>query len=198
MSTVTVTARTVLNDNLAQGGNNCKFYRTYEIPGVGALFQWGSARQGMRGGQFQSKTNPGEARSQIAKKHSGGYEPVSPDVQFPLDLDKLNGRGGIDSAAGRSFIDNLFQAAAQSVGQTTATAAAMPTVNTSAATAASDRLDIVRTRALDAIHLASTGDTMGALQVAAEVRDEIAAVELDLLTARSYIETLDMLLVEVS
>lgn len=197
MSVVTVIARTGLQDNLAQGGNNCKFYRTYEIPTIGALFQWGKALNGMRGGQFQLKSSPAEARAQINKKLSSGYESVSPDVTFPLDLDKLVQRGGIDSAAGRDFIDNLFQAAAASVRQSTNTPTAAPLSNPVKTAAITDRLDLLSAQVLDAINIAAGGDPIGGLQVAAKVRDDLALVEEDLDKVRSYLSTLDTLL-EVS
>lgn len=78
-----VTVRTAEKSNTAQGGNEDKFYRTFELPTV-SVMQWGSQRNGRSGGQFKISSGPGDASMVFNKKLTDGYVRVSVE-EFEID-----------------------------------------------------------------------------------------------------------------
>lgn len=78
-----VTVRTAEKSNTAQGGNEDKFYRTFELPTV-SVMQWGSQRNGRSGGQYKISSGPGDASMVFNKKLTDGYVRVSVE-EFELD-----------------------------------------------------------------------------------------------------------------
>jgi hypothetical protein len=209
MTMVNVTVRTAEKDDLAQGGSQCKFYRTYSLDEFWVV-QYGSMRGGIGGGQFKV-TNAGHvsrsasaATDQFNKKLNDGYVNATRD-DFLIDIDKFKAQG----AGGGQWLENMYDAAKASrmlVNSHAATAAApkapkakaTPSVPTSASTPApetTDALAQVTQRALKAIALASS-EPAKALTEHSLLTVQLEEIEVHFRKARSYLSTLDTLLEE--
>lgn len=209
MSVQTVTVQTGGKDNIAQGGNECKFYRVYSV-GRQYVIQYGSMRNGVSGGQFKVVVgDSGAAEAQFRRKQNEGYQ-ASSTVHFDLDTGKfydvLAKQG--DKAAGQ-WIENMFDAAYASNAVYNLGVNAPPTTQTGSVGLANDkvttadhqhavqdRLSTLVSSALAAITLA-TADPMKALVEQAKISTALEAVELDLRKVKSYLSTLDTLIEEV-
>jgi hypothetical protein len=201
---VQVVARTAKKDNLAHGGSECKFYRTYALD-VGSLFQWGSARGGNSGGQFKNTPSRYDAATQFQTKCNEGYVPEHPDFVFDVDLDKLQQQGGLGSKNGRIFLENIFHAAFNRApqaptGSSFASKSKPETVTLQdptpvAAERVFDRMNQASEKVLAAISQAAT-DPAGALTTYSLLGDEIEALENDLRKVKSYMSTLEVMVDE--
>lgn len=196
-----VTVRTVEKDTTSYGGTEYKFYRTYEVPGIGTILQWGSMKSGKSGGQFKHDSSSYVARDKIGEKQNEGYTNLTLEA-VNVDTDKLKGRAAKDMG---QILDNMYQAGA--VNPTppvnTPTPASTPVQPKKPATVPQnpdaqlpDRLTTLNKRALEAITLAST-DPIAALKELSTITDEIESIEADVRKVRSYVSTLEVLTEEL-
>lgn len=223
MTATTVRVLTVDKDNLSQGGNECKFYRSFSLD-VFTVFQFGSQRNGKSGGTFKVVNRGNIARAtaasikQVESKESEGYSNRETHA-FQVDLDKFTevmGKQG-DKGAG-AWLENMFAAARSSnavytppslpgVGAPAHKHKASPAVTSSTPDTPKrwgtpgtslpvDQLQMLTQRALSAISLAAT-DPAKALTEYSLVTEEVDKVEVTFRKVRSYLNTLETLIEDV-
>ena len=205
-----IIVRTVEKDNTAQGGSECKFYRTYELPaagsGVQTLFQYGSMRNGKSGGQFKAGFDgPG----QIRKKTNEGYYSLEqititvPDAkvsQLRADTKALGQL--LDNVVAASSVAPKGRSSSSSTSPTstpapvTAPRSADPTPQaTPAAPPTLDRLIVLNAELLATITQAAVDPAL-AMAIFPRLVAEVADLEADVRKIRSYLETVELLVTE--
>lgn len=202
MALATVTVRTIEKDTTRHGGNEDKFYRTYQLPSC-ALFQWGSQRNGRSGGQFKLAPSPHDAVAQIGKKRNEGYLPITQhETYVQVDEAKLAQLVAQGHKAVGEFLDNLHVASGKPTGGSVpapkpspAAPAAEPTPAAPLREADYDRIAKVNERALAAITQAAT-DPAQALTEYSHLQTDLEDLEAALRKIKSYIGTLEVLVEE--
>lgn len=225
MTQVKVTVWTMEKDNLAQGGSECKFYRTYVVGRDYSVIQYGSQRNGRSGGSFKVERNADYALTQRDRKRRDGYEDVKAEfnVTFDVDFEKfqqqlLNG----DKSAGE-WIDNMRAAKLRGAPQSATSSFTCPdcaqvfdqalalrrhmggahgpgtkpqaTPVPDIPATLADRLTALTERALEAIKNAADDPIKVSVEYVT-LKEEREAVALDLRKVDSYISTLETLVEE--
>lgn len=203
MTQVTVIVHTCEKDNIQQGGNESKFYRTYELPSQ-SLFQWGSQRNGRSGGQFKIAPSASDAVAQFQKKLNEGYTRIGNSETFSVDQAKLQQQIASGAKGLGQFLDILYAASATTGAKTTSKPQS-PANNPNdpfgdpptpvAADSVFDRITQVNERALAAISLAAS-EPARALTEYSLLNDALEGLEADMRKVKSYLGTLEILVEE--